>query len=59
MNRYILDLFSLVVEAATVAHGKQTRKGNGTPYITHPFTVALLFAAGRVFRGNGCCRLAS
>jgi (p)ppGpp synthase/HD superfamily hydrolase len=42
MNRYILDLFSLVVEAATVAHGKQTRKGNGTPYITHPFTVALL-----------------
>lgn len=38
----MLDLFSKAVEVATVAHEAQKRKGNGTPYITHPYTVGLL-----------------
>ncbi|MCP8968888.1 HD domain-containing protein [Ectobacillus ponti] len=42
MDRTILDLFSLAAETAAAAHQGQTRKGNGMPYITHPFTVALL-----------------
>ncbi|MFD3445879.1 HD domain-containing protein [Microbacteriaceae bacterium 4G12] len=42
MNQKQLDLFSRVVEVATRAHESQKRKGNGLPYITHPFTVAIL-----------------
>lgn len=29
------------VRFASVAHGNQTRKGDGSPYITHPYTAAL------------------
>ncbi|MBO9128156.1 HD domain-containing protein [Bacillus sp. 165] len=42
MNRELLDKFNLAVETASIAHRAQTRKGNGTPYITHPFTVGML-----------------
>jgi (p)ppGpp synthase/HD superfamily hydrolase len=42
MDRNALDIWSKAVEVATVAHDLQKRKGNGMPYITHPFTVAML-----------------
>lgn len=44
----MVGLFSAGVEAALraslLAHEGQTRKGDATPYITHPFHVALLLA---------------
>ncbi|UOY92759.1 HD domain-containing protein [Ectobacillus sp. JY-23] len=42
MERCTLDRWMKAVEMATVAHMEQARKGNGVPYITHPYTVALL-----------------
>jgi (p)ppGpp synthase/HD superfamily hydrolase len=42
MDRETLDMFSLAVETASIAHQTQTRKGNGTPYITHSFTVGMM-----------------
>ncbi|WP_034670492.1 HD domain-containing protein [Ectobacillus panaciterrae] len=44
MDRNTVDVWSKAVEVATVAHKAQQRKGNGTPYITHPYTVAMLLA---------------
>lgn len=42
LDRQMLDIFSKAIEVATVAHEEQRRKGNGTPYITHPVTVSML-----------------
>ncbi len=32
------------IQFATLAHGRQTRKGTDIPYITHPYGVAMLLA---------------
>ena len=37
-------LIDRAIEFAVLAHGSDTRKGSVTPYITHPFGVALLLA---------------
>ena len=37
-------LVDRAIEFAVLAHGSDTRKGSSTPYITHPFGVAILLA---------------
>lgn len=38
------ELFQKAIEFAVKAHSKQTRKGDGRPYIVHPFAVMLTLA---------------
>ena len=38
------DLIDRAIEAAVKAHQKQRRKGTGTAYVTHPFSVGIILS---------------
>ncbi|SDN06195.1 HD domain-containing protein [Fictibacillus solisalsi] len=42
MNIQSLTKFTAAIELASAAHQSQVRKGNGMPYISHPYMVGIL-----------------
>ncbi|MGG0788091.1 HD domain-containing protein [Peribacillus simplex] len=42
MDLIFINKLTAVIEMAAIAHQDQVRKGNQSPYITHPYTVGIL-----------------